>query len=57
MYVVSGLKDKIIKVYLKLLKAQVKHKWDKASKLNARYLELTLKYRNLNDNSKETDGK
>ena len=57
MYVVSGVKDKIIKVYLKLLKAQVKHKWDKASKLNARYLELTLKYRNLNDNSKETDGK
>lgn len=54
----SGLKDKLIKVYLKLLKAQVKKKWDKARDLNARYIQLTLKYRNHNDNStEENDGK
>lgn len=57
MYVVSGLKDKLVKIYLKLLKAQVKRKWDKASKLNARYLELLFKYRKHNDNSEKDDSK
>lgn len=37
------LKAKIIKVYLKLLKAQATRSWDKARKHHTRYLELSLK--------------
>lgn len=37
------LKEKIIKVYLKLLKAQVTRSWDKARKHHTKYLELQLK--------------
>jgi hypothetical protein len=37
------LKQKLLKIYLKLLKAQVNRNWDKARKHHARYLELALK--------------
>ena len=57
MYVVSGLRNKLMKFYLKFLEAQVKRKWDKASKLNVRYLELLFKYRKDNDNTQKDDGK
>lgn len=37
------LKEKLLKVYLKLLKAQVNRSWDKARKHHTRYLALSLK--------------
>jgi hypothetical protein len=39
----DNLKAKLLKIYLKLLKAQVNHNWDKARKHHTRYLELALK--------------
>jgi len=37
------LKEKLLKVYLKLLKAQVNRSWNKARKHHTRYLSLSLK--------------
>lgn len=44
---VKVLTLKLKKLYLKILKAQVKHKWDKARKLNAKMIQLELE---LKDN-------
>ena len=44
---VKVLTHKLKRLYLKILKAQVKHKWDKARKLNAKMIQLQLE---LKDN-------
>ena len=41
------MKQKIKKMYLKLLKAQCKKKWDKARELHARIIGLELELRVL----------
>ena len=41
------MKEKLKKVYLKLLKAQCKRKWDKARELHARIIGLELELRVL----------
>jgi len=43
---VKELTLKLKKLYLKILKAQVKHKWDKARRLNARMIQLQLELKN-----------
>lgn len=43
---VKALTHKLKKLYLKILKAQVKHKWDKARKLNAKMIQLELELKN-----------
>ena len=42
-----SLKTKLKKVYLKLLKAQCKKKWDKARELHAKIIGLELELRVL----------
>lgn len=42
-----SLKTKLKKVYLKLLKAQCKRKWDKARELHARIIGFELELRVL----------
>ena len=37
---------KLKKLYLKILKAQVKHNWDKARRLNVRMIKLELELKN-----------
>ena len=44
------MKEKIKKVYLKLLKAQCKKKWDKARELHAKIIGLELELRVLERN-------
>lgn len=44
------MKTKIKKVYLKLLKAQCKRKWDKARDLHAKIIGLELELRVLERN-------
>ena len=43
---VKELTLKLKKLYLKILKAQVKHKWDKARRLNSRMIQLQLELKN-----------
>ena len=44
------MKEKIKKVYLKLLKAQCKKKWDKARELHAKIIGLELELKVLERN-------
>lgn len=43
------MKNKLLKIYLKLLKASCKRKWDKVRDLNAKIIGMELK---LNESNK-----